>query len=869
MTRRLESTVMRIESQMFVHWLLPHRVASVTSHLSVRHSLLVSLQVCYWLRVVQGVSNKLRSNCKVNFRVHVYSTHHKMYCLQHLKQSIKVRLKGLRLTVRKSSCCELKFTSTRWRKYVAFGALLTSYAVVIVSTPGECVLAAYECAQRGVTRGVRNDTPLYAHHGLAYGSEAESEMSDFVDKTITGPNFVNENVEVFVVMYRCLATSAEHVTVNNDLTETYEMTNYKTTRNSSFRTRPEPSTLATASCKEVPYWLGCRLAGELPGADWRAGRSSTGMKGRFLLAKIQIDPAGDRTRIALVGGEQANRSASAVQLRVSSIAPSVWVLRMPPSETLRTRPACWPRSRYLETCHTLSGSLSYIRFVAQQSEPRSDSSDYYTANSNYLEATVAKRLACSPPTKANRAQSPAASLRSFDVSNTKTWYEISPYEAGNAMTGAVLACIPVAMADLAQDFTESGIALVQLSPVSLRRCLTLDVQLHSRLKADVVHATGARTQCVRGHAGSTGGRQSSQDPGQWTSAKCRTVTIARETPSARTPTQPCAACRCVAGRSRRSTGVASWNEWMKRSRPGVALHRWGHAKFALFLGINLNFTVLCILGPASFLHWLQPTCEVTPFLSNLHVIGAHECEVFAYWRRVTRGVSKKNNGPMTNVLQRLDVTVVWRKMQKSPAHWLSAVTAEGNDWAGVLQKATNAVWTNGRSYINARVLHSSLYRNESGEFSSVEQRRNERVGETGDPRKNPPTKGIALHDSHMRKSGQAIHNFCNATIRRTYKATMHKPNGEATIRRIYKATMHKPNGEATIRRIYKATMHKPNGDATIRRTYKATMHKPNGEATILLRYRTTMIRGQTLEARDIKNHSTTKVHMIQSVLEYN
>ncbi|KAJ8890127.1 hypothetical protein PR048_009634 [Dryococelus australis] len=33
------------------------------------------------------------------------------------------------------------------------------------------------------------------------------------------------------------------------------------------------------------------------------------------------------------------------------------------------------------------------------------------------------------------------------------------------------------------------------------------------------------------------------------------------------------------------------------------------------------------------------------------------------------------------------------------------------------------------------------------------RRRNERTGETGDPRENPPTNGIVRHDSHMRKSG--------------------------------------------------------------------------------------------------------------------
>ncbi|KAJ8868659.1 hypothetical protein PR048_030198 [Dryococelus australis] len=65
MTYWLDSTVLcTLESQMFVRWLLPQRVVSATSHLAAWHSLLVSLQVCYWLRVVQGVSNKLRSDSR-------------------------------------------------------------------------------------------------------------------------------------------------------------------------------------------------------------------------------------------------------------------------------------------------------------------------------------------------------------------------------------------------------------------------------------------------------------------------------------------------------------------------------------------------------------------------------------------------------------------------------------------------------------------------------------------------------------------------------------------------------------------------------------------------------------------------------------
>ncbi|KAJ8866057.1 hypothetical protein PR048_033581 [Dryococelus australis] len=73
---RLDSTAMCIlEPQMIAHWLLPHTVANVTSHLAVRHWLLVSLKVFYWLRVFQGVSNKLRYKCEVNFSVHVFDVY--------------------------------------------------------------------------------------------------------------------------------------------------------------------------------------------------------------------------------------------------------------------------------------------------------------------------------------------------------------------------------------------------------------------------------------------------------------------------------------------------------------------------------------------------------------------------------------------------------------------------------------------------------------------------------------------------------------------------------------------------------------------------------------------------------------------------
>ncbi|KAJ8888164.1 hypothetical protein PR048_007651 [Dryococelus australis] len=56
---------------------------------------------------------------------------------------------------------------------------------------------------------------------------------------------------------------------------------------------------------------------------------------------------------------------------------------------------------------------------------------------------------------------------------------------------------------------------------------------------------------------------------------------------------------------------------------------------------KIDFTKRSILKPASFHHWLLHTCEVTPFLTGLHVIGARSSEVFGYWCGVTQGVSNK------------------------------------------------------------------------------------------------------------------------------------------------------------------------------------------------------------------------------------
>ncbi|KAJ8873623.1 hypothetical protein PR048_024441 [Dryococelus australis] len=55
--------------------------------------------------------------------------------------------------------------------------------------------------------------------------------------------------------------------------------------------------------------------------------------------------------------------------------------------------------------------------------------------------------------------------------------------------------------------------------------------------------------------------------------------------------------------------------------------------------LRLNFIVLSALESASFLHWLLHKYEATTFLTELHVIEAHNCVLFIYWRRVTQDVS--------------------------------------------------------------------------------------------------------------------------------------------------------------------------------------------------------------------------------------
>ncbi|KAJ8867286.1 hypothetical protein PR048_031085 [Dryococelus australis] len=62
---------------------------------------------------------------------------------------------------------------------------------------------------------------------------------------------------------------------------------------------------------------------------------------------------------------------------------------------------------------------------------------------------------------------------------------------------------------------------------------------------------------------------------------------------------------------------------------------------------TLNSTVLFILEPPSFPHWLLTKRDATPLPSQLHVIRGHNRQVFIYWRRISESRQVWPNGKPT------------------------------------------------------------------------------------------------------------------------------------------------------------------------------------------------------------------------------
>ncbi|KAJ8893072.1 hypothetical protein PR048_005655 [Dryococelus australis] len=152
---------------------------------------------------------------------------------------------------------------------------------------------------------------------------------------------------------------------------------------------------------------------------------------------------------------------------------------------------------------------------------------------------------------------------------------------------------------------------------------------------------------------------------------------------------------------------------------------------------RLNFTALSVLYPASFLHWLLHANEAKPFLTELHVIGAHNCEVFNYWYRVTQDVS--------DTLYSND-----KRSAKSRGSRARRVFRRPYTRLPVVRRATSA----------AEVLKVSSSYHESRTSKPCATSRcvpacalaRDSAGPR-DPRETPPTGGIVRHESHLGKSG--------------------------------------------------------------------------------------------------------------------
>ncbi|KAJ8868991.1 hypothetical protein PR048_030537 [Dryococelus australis] len=184
-------------------------------------------------------------------------------------------------------------------------------------------------------------------------------------------------------------------------------------------------------------------------------------------------------------------------------------------------------------------------------------------------------------------------------------------------------------------------------------------------------------------------------------------------------------------------------------------------KFASLFGFGLNFTVLYILEPVGFLRWLLHRCEATPFLAGLRVTEQRNCRVFVFGAELHRAWLF-NFG----ILSSDEVEAKYMDQHRSERAGESGDPREKPPTSGIVRHDTQvhkpppgiepcSHWwetKNGDTNptaapFNTKGLESRRGRSEAG----TEQRRNERVGETGDPRENSPTSGIVRPDFHLRE----------------------------------------------------------------------------------------------------------------------
>ncbi|KAJ8866395.1 hypothetical protein PR048_032238 [Dryococelus australis] len=300
-----------------------------------------------------------------------------------------------------------------------------------------------------------------------------------------------------------------------------------------------------------------------------------------------------------------------------------------------------------------------------------------TPFSSHFGATIAERLACSPPTTAIRAQSPAGLLRNHagrcrwsagflgDLPFPQPFHSCaatySPRSPSSALKTSIGLFVTPTAATRAECQTTNrsrrkvavaSATYQQNVPQCCIRCSRLiehfDVNLLGKTSPCAVHVFGpyfiwhalgnsepineSFTVACSNHARF--------------SCKERGFSSMKQPAGKTTPFSVYAVltfdwvnissgCPLVDDRPRNVvkyrlvSGVAWTNRTMVSSNTGT--NRTG-----VLAVVDI---VLYALEPASFLHWLLHMCEGTPSLTVLHVIGAHNCEVLLYWCRVTKGVS--------------------------------------------------------------------------------------------------------------------------------------------------------------------------------------------------------------------------------------
>ncbi|KAJ8874888.1 hypothetical protein PR048_022778 [Dryococelus australis] len=183
-----------------------------------------------------------------------------------------------------------------------------------------------------------------------------------------------------------------------------------------------------------------------------------------------------------------------------------------------------------------------------------------------------------------------------------------------------------------------------------------------------------------------------------------------------------------------------------------------------FQATLLNFTVLYVLEPAPFLHWLLHRCEATPILTELHVFGAHECEVFTYWHRVNQSVSDKvlsNDNHITKgcKFKRMrasiskEALVIWTLCAEICAgqRTVSFLYHSHSVFRNLSMAAFGSTVTDHRGRLRIHITSTSNPRSKYTACSAGLKKRG--LGAREVHEKTPPTSDIFRHDSHMRKSG--------------------------------------------------------------------------------------------------------------------